>query len=93
MACDAGLRNMIANPAYRLAKPRRVRGRFPVCLSLAQIRESTMRVRAFHFTGNVAAQSVDLENQSLEPLRLLRKYRARQIECRPFPCNIRRWRF
>ena len=64
MACDSGLRNMIAHPTYRFSKNRRVRGRFPVCLRLAQVRESAMRIGAFHIAGNGAAQSIDLKNQS-----------------------------
>ena len=64
MACDPGLRNMIAHPTYRFSKNRRVRGRFPVCLRLAQVRESAMRIGAFHIAGNGATQSIDLKNQS-----------------------------
>src|SRR6266404_6057382 len=64
MACDSGLGNMIAHPTYRFSKNRRVRGRFPVCLRLAQVRESAMRIGASHVVGNGAAQSIDLKNQS-----------------------------
>src|SRR6267154_126026 len=64
MACDSGLGNMIAHPTYRFSKNRRVRGGFPVCLRLAQVRESAMRIGAFHIAGNGAGQSVDLKNQS-----------------------------
>src|SRR5882757_1520267 len=64
MACDTGLRNMIAHPTYRFSKTRRVRGRFPVSLRLAQVRESAMRIGAFHVAGNGAAQSINLKNQS-----------------------------
>src|ERR1044072_2588756 len=64
MPGHSGLRDMVANPAYRLPKNPRVRGRFPVCLSLAQIRESAMRVGTFHVAGNGAAESIDLKNQS-----------------------------
>ena len=46
------------------SKNRRVRGRFPVCLRLAQVRESAMRIGTFHVVGNGATQSVDLKNQS-----------------------------
>ena len=63
MVCDPGSRNMIAHPAYRLSKNRRVRGRFPVCLRFAQVRESAMRIDSFYIVGNGAAQSVDLKNQ------------------------------
>ena len=64
MACNSGLGNMIAHSTYRFSKNRRVRGRFPVCLRLAQVRESAMRIGAFHVVGNGATQSVDLKNQS-----------------------------
>src|SRR5262245_12231094 len=64
MVCDPGLRDMIAHPTYRLAKNRRVRGRFPVCLRLAKIRKTAMRIGAFHVAGNGATKSIDLKNQS-----------------------------
>src|SRR5436309_15776235 len=64
MACDSGLGNMIAHPTYRFSKNRRVRGRFPVCLRLAQVKESAMRIGAFHVVGNGGAQSMHLKNES-----------------------------
>src|SRR6267154_5993900 len=64
MTCDSGLRDMIAHPTYCFSKNRRVRGRFPVSLRLTQVRESAMRIGAFHVVGNGAAQSIDLKNQS-----------------------------
>src|SRR4030095_11556677 len=64
MVCDPGLRNVIANPTYRLSKNRRVRCRFPICLSLAEVRERAMRIGPFHVAGNGATKSIDLKNQS-----------------------------
>src|SRR5262245_23774200 len=64
MTCDPGLRNVIAHPAYRFSKNRSVRGRFPVCLGFAQIRESAMRIGAFYIAGNGAAQGINLKNQA-----------------------------
>src|SRR4029077_613296 len=60
MACNSRLRNMMPQPTYRSSKSRRVRGRSPVCLGLAQVRESAMRIGSFHVAGNGAAQSIDL---------------------------------
>ena len=64
MACDSGLRNMIAHPTYRFSKNRCARGGFPVSLRLTQVRESAMWIGAFHVVGNGAAESIDLKNQS-----------------------------
>src|SRR5919198_4601461 len=64
MVCDPGLRDMIAHPAYRIPKTRCMRSRFPVCLRLAQVRKSAMRIGAFHVVGYSASQGIDLKNQS-----------------------------
>ena len=64
MTGDTGLRDMIAHPIDRFSKPSRMRGRFPVCLRLAQVRERAVRIGALHIVGNGAAESIDLKNQS-----------------------------
>src|SRR4030095_16377647 len=64
MPRDPGLSDVAAYPAYRFSKGCCVRGRFPVCLSLAQIRKSAVRICAIYVARNGAAQSVDLKNQT-----------------------------
>ncbi len=44
MAGDLGLRNINAHPTYCLLKYRRVRGRSSICLGLAQVRKSAVRI-------------------------------------------------
>jgi len=61
---DSGFRDVSAHPTYRLLKDRPVPGRFPVCLGLAQVRKSAMRICAIHIGGNRAAQSIDLKNHT-----------------------------
>src|SRR5262249_3714024 len=55
MTCDPGSGNMIAHPTYPLSKGCRVRVRSPICLRLAQVRESAMRVGSFHVGGDGAS--------------------------------------
>src|SRR5689334_5809273 len=64
MACHSGFGDVITHPTDRFSKSRSVRGRFPVCLRLAQIAESAMWISSFHIAGNGATEGVDLENQS-----------------------------